>query len=186
MKTPIWLKPTPNDFDAFEKKRLDACDLWGYIIWTVAKRKKPDTEFIFIQLIERASWGATEIDRGDLTKYALQRYVSACIKQRIEDTCSRGGRINKSSFWENARHEHVITTKEARPLLMMATDKTEGDVIKILRNLVACIVTKEEGYLLDAYESGGWERYRKAGIEVWDRKTNTQADLQALAKGVTP
>jgi hypothetical protein len=63
----------------------------------------------------------------------------------------------------NWTHEHVY----ARSLL--ADRLLEGeDSQRVVADAVACIVTREEHAALGRVEGSGWERYRRAGLHVFD------------------
>ena len=66
-------------------------------------------------------------------------------------------------------HEHVIEKKKIIQLLMNEPNRIE----EILRSVVACLVLEEEHKSLTKLsksnpELDGWERYRLAGVRVWD------------------
>lgn len=164
-----WLNPTVKDFEVFELTRLRACDFWGHLIWVGAARATPETEFLVKQLLDRAAWAATEVSKDAPFKYGFQRYASMNAMLKLEE--ARSGRIPPRVFTKNVRHEHVFTKKEVIPRLRVAANgESDEAVIQVLRGLVACVVTEQEGTRLNEYATGGWERYRKAEIEVWDRK----------------
>lgn len=64
-------------------------------------------------------------------------------------------------------HEHVVTRQELIKLLLAQPDQYK----KILSKVTACLVTKSEHNLLEKHKHlSGWDRYKKAGIKVFDRK----------------
>ena len=52
------------------------------------------------------------------------------------------------------------------------------DLIRFLTSYgVACVVTVQEHAVLSGVSGEGWDRYRAAGITVWDRELQSTADL---------
>jgi len=67
------------------------------------------------------------------------------------------------------RHDHVFQRAVMVQDLLHAGP---ADVEGILKNAIACTITKDEHLSLNAYAHlDGWERYRAAGIAVIDSKT---------------
>jgi hypothetical protein len=67
------------------------------------------------------------------------------------------------------QHEHVFTRKELISEIMNNPENCE----RILENAVACVVTEEEHKALTKVgrehpNLKGWDRYRRAGITVYD------------------
>lgn len=70
---------------------------------------------------------------------------------------------------EKVQHEHVVTRKEITDTLLEHPDQ----VREILSQVLACIVTESEHRKLTLIKDvRGWERYKKAGIKVFDMVTN--------------
>ncbi len=44
------------------------------------------------------------------------------------------------------------------------------DINIVVKNAIACLVTKEEHSKLSLTNNSGWERYKKSGIKVYDSK----------------
>ena len=64
-------------------------------------------------------------------------------------------------------HEHVVSRKELIARLL----KNPDDYREILSEITACIVTKSEHDRLEMQkEWSGWDRYKCAGVKVYDRK----------------
>ena len=66
-------------------------------------------------------------------------------------------------------HEHVFQRKKVTLKILNDTRQTK----KILKNVIGCLVTVNEHEKLNAAEKKdpslyGWERYKKAGIQVYD------------------
>ncbi len=70
---------------------------------------------------------------------------------------------------EDKRHDHVFQrAKMVDDLLKAHTDEVEI----IIAKAIGCVVTREEHTLLDRYKHlDGWDRYKKAGIAVYDTET---------------
>ena len=64
------------------------------------------------------------------------------------------------------RREHVKPRGRAEAEIHAAA--TEADVAKILKELKVCAVPKGDHGRLEHGAVDGWDRYRKAGIRVWD------------------
>jgi hypothetical protein len=64
------------------------------------------------------------------------------------------------------RQEHVTPRKKAEAEILGAA--SEDEVQAILAGLVVCAVTLEEHNRLDHGTLIGWDRYRDAGVRVWD------------------
>ena len=63
------------------------------------------------------------------------------------------------------QHEHIHERKELISRLLA------GEPVDIVVNdAIACMVTKDEHYLLGQSNSIGWDRYREVGIRVFDAK----------------
>jgi hypothetical protein len=68
------------------------------------------------------------------------------------------------------RHEHVYQKAKMIEALLKAGP---GGVDGVLRDAIGCIVTKDEHDRLERFAGEyGWERYRKAGLEVQDMITH--------------
>jgi hypothetical protein len=77
------------------------------------------------------------------------------------------------------RHEHVYTCKRMiKDLLNASSDQIE----EILKKACGCLVTNEEHQRLCTFdaESDGWERYKRARIEVYDRFKGQLVPIQEL------
>jgi hypothetical protein len=87
-----------------------------------------------------------------------------------------GGVLN--DLHQKVEHEHVYTIKWLKEQFL-----TPGiDMSALFENIVACIVTKREHELLEEYEKNypdvvGWERYKGAGIDVYDMSLPTPMKL---------
>ena len=76
---------------------------------------------------------------------------------------------------EKLNHEHVLTRK----LLIAQLLENPDDYISIMQTAVGCTVLRTEHLLLGSVEKEnpslvGWDRYREAGIEVYDLKTRSR------------
>ena len=75
-------------------------------------------------------------------------------------------------------HEHVWTRKWIIERLRAQRKWHTDELLQLLTTYgVACVVTVEEHALLSGVSGQGWERYRAAGIEVWDRELQQPLDL---------
>ncbi|HSK96390.1 MAG TPA: hypothetical protein VK891_07230 [Euzebyales bacterium] len=72
-------------------------------------------------------------------------------------------------------HEHVHTLRTLKQRLLAGED-----VDDVMRDAVACVVTREEHRRLTRFDRSatGWQRYARAGVRVWDR---TAGDWLTLA-----
>lgn len=71
------------------------------------------------------------------------------------------------------RHEHVYRRKDLIHNILNNSKNTSA----ILKNAIACIVTKEEHLMLNKIDKDkpnldGWDRYKEAKIRVYDMQTN--------------
>ncbi|MCD4666814.1 hypothetical protein K8R47_03320 [archaeon] len=98
------------------------------------------------ELFDILIWKITEINGKYNTKYRSEGALG------VKDV-------------KQLHHEHVMTRKKSKEKLESA--KSIEEIKKILDNLQACIVTREEHKKLDN-KIDGWERYKKAGIKVFD------------------
>ncbi len=103
-------------------------------------------------LLDICIWKWTEIDGKWNTRYRSE------------------GAMKKEN-WKMVQHEHVFQRRNLIQFLL----KNENEIEPIMDNAIGCLVTKEEHELLTKISKGhkdidGWERYRKAGIVVFDLK----------------
>jgi hypothetical protein len=112
-------------------------------------------------LVDLAVWWVT----GASGKYAT-RYRSSGVLA-----------LPHKGAWSELVHEHVYTRlRLVTEMLAAPADQREA----ILRSAVACIVTKDEHRRLRPFDKThiGWDRYRAAGIDVYDM-TNRSVVIQA-------
>ena len=78
---------------------------------------------------------------------------------------------------ETIQHEHVLERKKLIDRLL--ADPTDYE--SILRGAVACLVTADEHACLRRVDRSleGWDRYRAAGIIVYDMATSSRVPLEA-------
>ena len=69
---------------------------------------------------------------------------------------------------KNLRHDHVYTRKLLIDRIINNPDKIDD----IVKDAIGCVVTKDEHDKLHSVDEKlqGWERYKAAGIKVWDLK----------------
>jgi hypothetical protein len=85
---------------------------------------------------------------------------------------SEGAMFAKS---DSVHHEHVVTRKSLVERLLAEPH----DVSSIFADAIGCVVLRSEHTLLAAAEKSnpslsGWDRYRHAGIVVWDLQERTR------------
>jgi hypothetical protein len=126
-----------------------------------------------IRLLNDAIWYRTEA----VSKIRL-RYRSGGVR-----ALSTSG----SSSWRSMlRHDHVQT----RAALVRQMTEHPEDVERILGAAVACLVTTTEHQALGRYDTRaeGWDRYRMAGVDVYDFCTDppTPIVINESANPVAP
>lgn len=73
------------------------------------------------------------------------------------------------------QHEHVLPIK----YLVGRMLERPGTIAQVLDGAIACLVTVEEHRLLTNESTGqGWDRYRRAGIRVFDRLEGKWLDFK--------
>lgn len=117
-------------------------------------------------LLDKLIWGVTTLTDGPQNARWDTRYISSAVRDLYEELTIAAARreLSKASarIIPLLRHEHVVPRKFLRERLVA------GDLEWTLKNATACVVTKlEHDRLPDS--PAGWERYRRAGIPVWDR-----------------
>ncbi len=107
-------------------------------------------------------------------KDVLEKHKKEMLSDMIWKISEANGKWNTRYFSEGVlddkdakiHHEHVITRKEIITQLL----ENPKDYKNILLNVTACIVTTDEHDLLGMQNSvSGWDRYKKAGVKVYDR-----------------
>ncbi|MCY3410071.1 MAG: hypothetical protein INQ03_00410 [Candidatus Heimdallarchaeota archaeon] len=92
----------------------------------------------------------------------------------------------KDKYDKGLRHEHVITKKEMRELIFKLKKKelTLENIEVITSMARSCTVTKEEHDILSKYDKShqGWERYKEAEIQVFDRMKGEFVEFDELIK----
>jgi len=143
-------KPHPQA----EQRRRSAVALVKLIL---ANRTSPALETHVTELLMLLLWKLTE---AESSKYRT-RFQSA--------------RALVTKDPKQLRHEHVYQrSKMIQALLRASADQIDG----ILRDAVACTVTCDEHDRLAQFDKDyGWERYRKAHIEVINRETGKIHEL---------
>ena len=108
------------------------------------------------ELLSICVWKVTEIDGKQNLRFVSRGAVEASVGESLE-------------------HEHVFPRKG------MVDEMMGGKpVAEVLKDAVACLVTKSEHEQLTRETRGnpdlvGWARYEKAGIEVIDRLSQTES-----------
>jgi hypothetical protein len=102
-------------------------------------------------LVDRSLWLITEADGKYKTRYWTKGALACSDKKQL-------------------RHEHPYQRSKMVAALLKAAP---NDVDAILNDAIGCIVTKDEDRRLREFgrEHDGWERYRRAGLEVFDTAT---------------
>lgn len=103
------------------------------------------------KLLSRAIWYATECDGKYNLRYASEGAVNLTDKSQRQ-------------------HEHVSPRKSLVTRMLKEPRKAKA----VLRSATACFITRKEHEKLakvsrDHPLAEGWDRYRLAGIVVWDR-----------------
>ena len=93
------------------------------------------------------------------------RYLSAAARAiygAFEEAARRGQLTAlKGKHMRGLRHEHVF------PRRVMVDRLLAGDTLALTESF-GCVVTVAEHGILDD-RCSGWDRYREAGVGVWDR-----------------
>ena len=76
------------------------------------------------------------------------------------------------------QHEHVIEKQKLVSALIAGQESIED----IVETAIGCVVTKAEHRILTAVSRSeptldGWNRYKKAGIKVFDLKTQREVEF---------
>lgn len=108
------------------------------------------------ELLDICLWKITEVDGKWKTRYRSFDAIDADASVKLQ-------------------HEHVIEKQKLISLLMAGKESVES----IVEKAIGCVVTKSEHDLLTSISRSdqtldGWDRYRKAGIRVFDLKTKTE------------
>lgn len=125
----------------------------------------------FLMLADRAVWASTEITPAKSWKYGAQPYISEAVFKRWEDclACEDLRQPVGALPSKDLRHEHVLERKQLLKLLQEA--RTAAEVSDVLHRSLSCVVTEDEHAVLSkkGRNASGWDRYRAAGIRVYDR-----------------
>ena len=156
-----------GEYESLDSEREHVIAYWAHVVVAAIQASETLATAISAQhrryVLDRAIWAVTEIHPGIATKYQRQRFWShGALELAAASLPERKPRPN------DFRHEHVLTRRELIPVLAAATG-LEG-VTAVLCTATACVVTKREADLLNAEWDGGWERYRRAEILVYDRQ----------------
>ena len=109
-----------------------------------------------------------------MSQKVLPGHKRSLISRMIWKITETHGKYNTQFCSEGAlqdaddlRHDHVTTRKNLIDRLM----KTPFDFESILKDAIGCTVTTDEHENLSdlADEIIGWDRYKKAGVRVFDR-----------------
>ena len=103
----------------------------------------------------------------EMLKICIWKYTEAEGPSKHKTRYRSTGSLRSSN--EKLNHEHVVTSKSIRSRIM----ENPEDFERILHEAIACTVLVSEHRLLNQTEKrrpelNGWDRYRAAGIEVWD------------------
>ncbi len=135
-------------------------------------------------VLDRASWAVTEIEPGAETKLFRQRYWSFGALQWASQTFA--ATMGKSERGRRAasalRHEHVVSRRSLIQRLAACSDVNA--VVEILASAVACVVTTMEAGSLTGEDN--WSRYRRAGVQVYDRHLGREYSLGSPRNAITP
>lgn len=126
-----------------------------------------------VSVIESASSAVQQILAME---QILEKHKRELLSAMIWKISEANGKWNTRYFSENAlnnagarlQHEHVVTRKSLIDKLLARPE----DFQTILEQIIACVVTTDDHKALSMFDSEeGWERYKKAGLKVWDRQT---------------
>lgn len=97
------------------------------------------------ELLSVCIWKITEADGKKKVRYWSEKAIQESISK--------------------LQHEHVFERKELIERILSGED-----IDIVVKNAIACLVTKEEHSQLSLVNESGWERYKKANISVYDSK----------------
>ncbi len=123
---------------------------------------RPEAEYThYRQLLSVLLWKITEAESMNKRGTRLQSQGARC--------CTKVA---------NLEHDHVYQRSKMIDALEKAAPHEIDDILK---RAIGCTVTKGEHNLLAKYnDEDGWERYRKAGIVVFDMQTGGQVDFDTF------
>lgn len=113
--------------------------------------------------------GILPFHRNELLSIAIWKYTEADGKFRTRWR-SRGALHERDLKLLN--HEHVVPRKVLRDQMLREPERCE----ELMALAVGCVVTRDEHRLLNEVSRrdpalDGWDRYRAAGIDVFDMAT---------------
>ena len=167
--------PDVHEPDVHRDQRVDFwCDvlLAAFQVVSSGKALGPGGAHGYLdRLLHEAVWGVTVPVHTDASKYFWQRYLSEEVVQRYRQARS-AGRVDQKSLVKDLRHEHVVEVNKLMRDLRSSAPNGRSALRGILASAVSCVVTKNEDLRLPRFGGpDGWERYKKAGIRVWDRSS---------------
>jgi hypothetical protein len=131
-----------------ERRRSSAAALIKMLLSIESREVLPEH---IRELIDCLLWKITEADGKSNTRYKTSGALK-CTDKRL------------------LRHEHVHQKAKMIDALLRAEPSV---VDSILQDAIGCIVTADEHESLKMFDGEyGWERYRKAGLEVLDMVTH--------------
>jgi hypothetical protein len=110
------------------------------------------------KILSEVQWLISEVDGKYSTRYRSKLVVDLAA--------------SPSDSAEKIQHEHVVARKEITAQLLADPD----NAARILDQVVACVVAKSEHDRL-AGSGSGWNRYKEAGIVVYDMSTTPPSHL---------
>lgn len=124
---------------------------WAKAIASLKQCRNHSEEDVLDWIVHEATWFVPLVKKQPPAN--IFRYMSKGIRDL--------GRV------EDFRREHVQPRKKTEAEIHAAT--TEAEVVKILHGLKVCAVTVGEHDMLGHGDTvDDWDRYRQAGIKVWD------------------
>jgi len=108
------------------------------------------------------------IHRDELLSIAIWKWTERDGKWRTR--FRSGGALQLGPDWrKHVNHEHVTPRLKLRRAML----KEPHRATEILKSAEACVVTRAEHTLLNLVddEVNGWDRYREAGVNVYDMAT---------------
>ena len=117
-------------------------------------------------------------NRDSLVESHYNEMLKICIWKltEAEGSSKHNTRFRSTGAIQNPKgklnHEHVVTSRDMRQRIMETPDLVD----EIIAEAIGCTVLKSEHQELERVEKldpnlRGWDRYRAAGIEVWDLLT---------------
>ncbi len=126
----------------------------------------PETAAAAEYLLDKLVWGVTTLTDGPRNARWDTQFVSEGAKVLYEELerAALQRRLTEvgKRLLPQLRHEHVV------PRTFLVEKLLAGDTTWSLASALACVVTESEHGRLPVAPAG-WDRYRAAGVRVWNR-----------------